>query len=280
MHAIPFNPETFARNLAVLAHRSPEAARRIYDAPERTDIEFGLAPDGAVWATIGGRQLASRRAPLAEGEALAATIDPRSTAAVVVNGFGVGHHVRALALRLGMGGALFVFEPDVSLLRSVFGRVDCSGWLALANFTLFTNAEDQAAIASAITGCEGLFASGTRMVDHPASRARLGESLPRFSAAFASVMQAVRTQVVTTLVQVDTTLRNLLQNLDWYCRVPGIADLSGCAKGRAAVVVSAGPSLHRTIDQLLKPGVRERVVIIAVQTCCARCWNGASGRTS
>ncbi|MFN9978173.1 MAG: motility associated factor glycosyltransferase family protein, partial [Phycisphaerae bacterium] len=47
---------------------------------------------------------------------------------------------------------------------------------------------------------------------------------------------------------------------------PGIDDLAGIATGKPAIVVSAGPSLRRNIDLLSQPGVRDRVVIIAVQT--------------
>ena len=36
-------------------------------------------------------------------------------------------------------------------------------------------------------------------------------------------MKAVRTNVVTTLVQVDITVKNLLMNLPWYATVPGVA---------------------------------------------------------
>src|SRR5690606_30118257 len=38
------------------------------------------------------------------------------------------------------------------------------------------------------------------------------------------------------------------------------------AQGFPAVVVSAGPSLRRNMKLLAEPGVRDRVVIIAVQT--------------
>src|SRR5690606_10154588 len=44
------------------------------------------------------------------------------------------------------------------------------------------------------------------------------------------------------------------------------ADLRDAATGKPAIVVSAGPSLRRNIDALKDPRVRERFVIIAVQT--------------
>lgn len=258
------------KNLGVLAKRSPIAVQRIAAATQSPAIQLSFAPDGGLTGVIlgdtGARQLASRRAPIAEGAALANTVDAISNAAAVVLGFGVGHHVAALASKLKLDGAVFVYEPDVALLRAVFERVDCSAWLASSNVVILIDAADTGAMAGATQGLEAFLASGTKIVAHPPSRARLGDSADRFIANFTGVMKAVRTMVVTTLVQMDVTVRNLTQNARWYAASAGIRDLKDAAVGRPAIIVSAGPSLHRNIDLLLDPTVRERVVIIAVQT--------------
>jgi hypothetical protein len=212
------------------------------------------------------RRLASGRAPVAEGDALAAQVDLVVAGAVVVRGFGCGHHVTALSRRLGEHGCVVVLETDVVLLRGVMERMDCSAWLAAGNVIVITDPEDTAALSRGLSGFEALVSCGTRVVDHPPSMARLGESSAVFARSVEVVVRAVRTNVVTTLVQMDATVRNLLQNLRWYAFCPGVAELAGSMRGRAAVVVSAGPSLARNIELLGKPGVRDRVVIIAVQT--------------
>jgi len=233
-------------------------------------VELVIAPDGGVTGTTreDGRVkwLASRHAPIAEGERLAESVDPKASAAVVVMGIGVGHHVAALLRRVGRQGVVIAFEPDVSLLRAVLERADLSAWLASGNLVVLTDAGDAGAISAGTQGIEAILASGTVLLDHPASRGRLGAERDRFAAAFAHVMKAVRTNVVTTLVQMDITVRNLLQNLRWYGAAPGVKELAGAAKGLPAVVVSAGPSLRRNLHLLAQPGVRDRVVIIAVQT--------------
>lgn len=264
--------EVLGRNLAALAIHSPAAARAVRAAGARDGLILADAPDGGLTGTLetegggGPRQLASKRAPLAEGEAFARSVDLLAAAAVVVRGFGVGHHVAALARRAGRHGVVLVFEPDAALLRAVLERVDCTAWLALGNVRLIVDGDDTGAIAGAAAGVEALLATGTKIVDHAPSTARLGAASERFAANFADVMKAVRTTVVTTLVQVEITVRNLLGNLRWYARAPGIADLEGACKGRPAIVVSAGPSLARNIELLSEPGVRDRFVIVAVQT--------------
>ncbi len=279
------------RNLFVLASRNPELAGRIRTSAGRDDLEFietseglsavlggaksldafeiggvsvSLAGVGGVGAS--GVQLASKRRPVSEGRTLAESVDLTKHAAVVVMGFALGHHVRALVERVKRDGIVFVFEPDVALLRGVLERVDCAGWIGSPTLRILSDAEDTAAISAAVSGVETLVSLGTTILHHPASRSRLGASGETFGRSFAHVMKAVRTTVLTTLVQVESTLRNLLQNLDHYSVCEGIAELKGLATGRAAVVVSAGPSLERNIELLCRPGVRDRVVIIAVQT--------------
>jgi hypothetical protein len=258
------------RNLRAIAERSPRVAERLRLEPARSAIGFAPAEDGllAGWLVDGGttRQLCSRRQPRAEAQRLAEGVDVATNAVVVVRGMGMGHHVALLAERLGSHGAIIVFEPDLALLRAVLERVDLSPAAAKTNLVVLTDPSDTGAMASAVTGIEALLASGTTILDHPPSRARLGTSAEVFGAAFAGVMKAVRTNVVTTLVHADVTLRNLVQNIAYYASCPGVEDLAGRGAGRPGVVVSAGPSLKRNIDLLAAPGVRDRVVIIAVQT--------------
>lgn len=256
----------FERNLGIVAARSPQSAEAIRSAPFRQDVVLEQGPDGVWRGRDGPRLLCSARDPEREARRFAQDVDVRTHAATVVRGFGLGHHVRALADRVKRTGAVIVFEPDVSLLRAVLERVDLGAITRTTNFVLLTDPRDAGAIASATGGLEAVLSAGTTIVDHPPSRARLGEAASVFAESFTRVMKAVRTNVVTTLVQVDVTVRNLLQNLGHYATVPGVADLAGSQAGRAAVVVSAGPSLRRNLHLLAAPGVRDRVVIIATQT--------------
>ncbi len=255
------------RNLEALSRTSPKAAAQIRGASPRLDIEFFETDENALSATIDdGRLLASRRKPLTEASRLADTVDIAETAGVAVTGFGLGHHLRILAERMNKTGVLMCFEPDLGLLRAVFEKIDCTDWMLRTNFALLTDPEDGASISQTLSGLEGVIALGVRIVDHPPSRDRLGDAATEFGLCFTDVLKAIRTAIVTTLVQSEVTLRNLLMNLDHYSGCAGIADLGSVCLGMPAVVVSAGPSLERNIDVLAQPGVRDRVVIIAVQT--------------
>jgi hypothetical protein len=261
---------TFERNLRCLGVSSAHAVTALRAAEPRLDVAFAPTPDGDAVVRIGlgrgSRQLCSRVHPRREAEELASGIDIAATPAIVVRGFGAGHHVAAIARRLKRTGVILVYEPDVALLKHVLSVVDHSEWMRETNIAFITDADDTAVMAAAVAGVEAIVALGVKIVDHAPDRARLADSIERFGANFTTVIRSVRTNIVTTLVQVDTTLKNCLTNLEWYFRCPGIADLKDAAKGKPAVIVAAGPSLERNIRELMRPGLRDRCVIIAVQT--------------
>lgn len=253
-------------NLAVIAERQPKLAERIMRAEPRHDLVFASTEQGALTAEMDGVTLASRRRPLDEASRLAEGFDIQKAGGLLILGFGLGHHVSAAAQRLRRMGLVVVFEPDLGLLRAVLERMDHSAWMRAFPFLIFTDASDSAAISQATQGYEAPLSVGVEILDHPPSRKRLGDSGVRFVEAFTTVVAAMRTHVITTMMQTDITVRNVMMNADVYVTSPGINELAGIAMGRAAVVVSAGPSLKRTIDELARPGVRDRCVIIAVQT--------------
>ncbi|MCA9291098.1 MAG: DUF115 domain-containing protein, partial [Phycisphaerales bacterium] len=229
-------------------------------------VDFAPSADGVEAATYRGRPLCSRHRPRAEAERLASTVDLVDHAVVVVFGFGLGYHVEALAARLGRAGVIIVFEPDVALLRTVLERIDHSRWLRDAMVVVVTDAADRAAVAGKMVGAETLIAQGLAFLEHPPSRERLGDASTRFSALLREFVAASKTTLMTTLIRSVDTVHNLLLNIDHYVGGDGIEDLRDVAPGVPAVVVSAGPSLRRNLHLLAAPGVRERCIIIAVQT--------------
>lgn len=258
------------RNLAALERASRETVEKLRRTPARIDVQFHMADDGALSASVGvdaaSRQLASRRRPLDEARRLIEPIDLAHAAVFVLAGFGVGHHAAELARKVGRSGVLVIFEPDVALLRAVLERVDHSAWINETNVCILTEAENATAMSEVLRGVEGFVGMGVRLIEHPASVQRMGALPSAFFQRFTSVVEAVKLTVVTTLVQVRVTMRNLFQNLETYGREPGVGDLRGVCAGKPAIVVSAGPSLKRNVDLLTDPAVRERFVIVAVQT--------------
>ena len=261
------SPEILRRNLEAIARTSPDIARRLAGQPPRDDVLFIRADDGSISAQLpDGRWLASRRRPAEEGRRLAQRAEIREHGAIAVAGFALGHHLAPIAERVRRQGVLLVFEPDLALLRAVCERVPMHEWIESTHLVIVDRADDPGAITRSLSGLEALVAMGLQLLDHPPSSARLGAQASQFADTVARTLKALRTTIMTTLVQSPTTLRNLVMNADDYATRPGINDLEGSERGRPAIVIAAGPSLGRAMELLRDPTVRERFVLIAVQT--------------
>jgi hypothetical protein len=264
-HGIPGDEGLLERNLAALRQRNPIEAQKIARASCRSDLRF-LETEEGISATIGGIALASKRRPLSEGRKLATSFDREELAIAGVIGFGLGYHCAALVEQLGEWGLVVCFEPDLGLLRGVLERIDFTALFKSGRFVLVCDPEDSLRCNQAFTGNEALVGMGVRLIAHPPSTGRLVSTSERFGQTFTTALRATRTHVVTTLANSRTTLRNALMNTDHYVRSAGIVELKDSCVGKPAIVVSAGPSLEKNIELLRDPGVRERFVIVAVQT--------------
>ncbi|MEQ8316238.1 MAG: DUF115 domain-containing protein [Phycisphaerales bacterium] len=268
--SLPADSNLLERNLRALARTSPAAARAVAEATSRADAEFLETRDDVPTCRIQvegkARLLASARHPLREADRLAEQADPLAAALFAVPGFGLGYHVEAIASRVGQAGLVFCFEPDAGLLRAVLERVDHAELFAAGNVVVLHQAESSDAISSGVRGLEGVLALGVRFLNHPPSSGRLGEEGERFCKRLVEVISATKTSVVTKLVQTEKTLQNTLTNAWTYASNPGINDLADALSGAPAIVVSAGPSLAESFEELARPGVRDRACIIAAQT--------------
>ncbi|HBS28698.1 MAG TPA: hypothetical protein DEB06_04430, partial [Phycisphaerales bacterium] len=253
-------------NLSALSLRSPAAAECVRSALPSSLVWSDTDQPGVPTASLDGRALASRRRPLDEARAFAEAADFRKAGAMVVLGFGLGYHILELARKAAQHTLVIVFEPDTALLRAAFERIDFSRALREHNVLVIADPDAAPALTRAVEGAEPLLAMGVQFLEHAPSVARLRGSSPRFTQGVTEVVASIRTQVITTMVQMDVTVRNLLMNADHYAFKGGVADLKNTAGGRPAIVVSAGPSLQRNLALLAEPGVRDRFVIIAVQT--------------
>lgn len=256
----------FAANLAALGDRNRDLAALLGTRRISPDLQVSDTTQGVAAGVYRGRQLCSRHRPMDEAERLVADLDLVQNATIVVNGFGMGYHVKQLAGRFGRAGLIVVFEPDLDLLRSVFELVDHSSWMQDALLLFITDPTDRGMLAQKLNGSESVLAQGVAFLDHPASRRRIGEDANRFGSMFSDYIATAKLTLMTTLVRSVDTIRNLLLNVDHYAAGAGIADLENIAAGHPAVVVSAGPSLWRNIHHLGEEGVRDRCVIVAVQT--------------
>jgi len=246
--------------------RNSSLARRIEETQPADEVVLRRAADGLTTGTYQGVALASSQRPQAEADRFASGVDVVGHAAVAVLGFGLGHHVAAVAKRMMKTGIVLVFEPDVALLRRVFQEVDHSAWMRKSLTVFFDEGSDRPALSARLEGASAILVQGLHIAIHGPSAARLGPAARNFQEILTQHVAATRTTMVTTLVQSPTSCRNVALNLDHYAAGGSINKLKGWAKGHPAILVAAGPSLSRNVALLCDQRIRERAVIIAAQT--------------
>lgn len=259
-------------NLDRLARTEPELASRIEAAAPAslTWSDAKAGPPGTLTATIDhdGRPLplASKYNPLAEADKLIETIDPAHHACAVMLGVGLGYHVAAAAKLLDDKTILIAYEPDVSVLRAVFERIDHTGWLGRSNVIVADREMTRPALTERLEKFGAILTQGTVLVTHPPTRRCTGDALNQFGKDVTDICAYCRTTVATALVNMARTVRNMTANLPHYVAGATPNELHNAAPNTPAVCVSAGPSLARNIELLSDPAVRKNVIVITAQT--------------
>jgi hypothetical protein len=259
----------YLRNMAVLWAAEPGLAARIEvldpDMTYPVQPSKSGPPTVAVPAGASGRSvfLHSRYEPVEEARRLVADLDPEKHVACYVHGFGLGYHVEAAFERLGDEALIFVFEPDLLLLRTAFEQRDYSRLIDSRRLTFFTE-PDKADLLTRLTPHTAALSLGVATVVHPPSE----QVAPEFHRQMRQWLEEFgsfgRTSLNTLLLNGSRTAENIARNVGWYAASPSISRLKDRFKSKPAVIVSAGPSLRKN-KHLLKDAA-DRSVIIAVQT--------------
>ncbi len=258
----------FLHNMRALWRRDPQLALRV-DAV-RDDQRIPLEPTrSGVWTarvpTPDGATayLHSRYDPVAEAERFAASVPIEDKYCFVVAGLGLGYHVRALSERLKGDGFILCSEPSIPLLATALTCTDLSEPIASNRLIILTD-NDKTRLHSRLKDYNTLMMLGAQFVQHPPSM-RIAESQHGvITKAIAEFVTYMRMTLVTLVSNSRITCKNIAMNLVNYVTTPPIDILRDRFTGNPAIVISAGPSLSRNIDQLGR--LKGRVVLCAVQT--------------
>lgn len=257
------------QNLAAIRRHHPDLARELALVEPRS-LGVTASKQGPVTAVVDfdGKsiQLASRFDPVAEARKLASTISTSEKALVVVTGFGLGYHIRAVLDDLGSQSRCLVYEPDEKLFRAVLEIADLRSLLEDQRLMLMVGRTDRGRVIKRLDGLSFLALQGTGVLSFPPGRVMHEKQFSDFGTWITDFLGFARTQVSTMIVNATRTVANYLGNLDFYAAGATTDPLRNAAKGYPAVCVSAGPSLARNVQLLADPEWRRRVVVISTQT--------------
>ncbi len=267
----------YLENMKVLWDHAPELAQQVDMVDTRDFIECVPSRTGMPTCRLTGVKgqavyMHSRYDPLREAqrwadkvmEQAAAQQDDKSgrlAMCYVVDGFGLGYHVRALFEMLSGEAFIVVCERNIAMLRTALELSDYSEMFASERIILL-NKSDRQEIFNKLQGRATammlgvIFTRSMQQVD-----VEFRSKVHKLISEYASFM---RSHLISLLANSIITCKNIMYNLPAYVSTNPINTLKGRFKGYPAVVVSAGPSLQRNIEQLKQ--IRDKVVIIAVQT--------------
>jgi len=261
--------EIYVRNMAVLFRADPRLAQRIDECADDGSVVVEQAKTGmpTVAVRVPGSDrplyLHSRVDPEAEARRLAESVDVGDSLCYIVGGFGLGYHLRALFARFKGEAFIVVTEPNLRLLKAAMETVDLSELLA-ANRCIILTSTDKNEVQTRLEPHNTAMMMGAQFVTHAPSERAAGDFQAAMRKLLADHMTYCRMSLVTLVANSRITCRNVANNLPRFLSTPPIDVLRERFAGYPAVVVSAGPSLRRNIDQLA--GLKGKAVIIAVQT--------------
>lgn len=260
--------ELFVHNMRPLWRFDPELALRIDAVHDEERLPLEPARSGA-WTTKvslpGGTStyLHSRHDPVAEAEHWANAVPVEDKYCFVVSGLGLGYHVRALFERLRGDAFIVCVEPSLPLISTALSCTDLSDVLGSKRFVLLTD-DDKTRLHARLQPYSTLMMLGAQFVRHAAS-ARLAEQAhAAITHVITEFVTFTRMSLMTLVGNSRITCQNIAMNLVNYVTTPPIDLLKDRFAGDPAVIISAGPSLSRNIEQLAD--LKGKAVLCAVQT--------------
>lgn len=256
-------PGVFLANLRALwaAEARLAAAVDAVDDEERLPLERTRSGEWTARAASG--YLHSRVDPTAEARRFAESIPLEDKFCIVVAGFGLGYHLRAIHERLRGDAFIICTEPSMSTIATALACVDLSDLIASGKLVVLTS-PDKARLHELLAPLNTLMMLGAQFVRHAPSARSNDAAHTEINDGITDFISYTRMTLTTLVSNSRITCRNIAMNLGTYVSTPPIDLLRGRFAGNPAIVVAAGPSLSRNIDQLA--ALRGRAVLCAVQT--------------
>ncbi|RMF79128.1 MAG: DUF115 domain-containing protein, partial [Planctomycetota bacterium] len=204
----------------------------------------------------------SKFRPTAEAEKLLDALPPVEHPTFFIAGMGIGYVLPALERRFDRP-LMIVAEDDLALIKAALCTHELTTPIRDGRL-VFLTAADKSAVHRKLSARNADLMLGFQLVATPLARryhAAFHEQIRNLLTDFVSY---TKTQFVTLMKTARTSFRNAALNLPAYLDQPGIEALHNRAAGYPAIIVSAGPSLARNIEQLRR--LQDHAVIIAVQT--------------
>jgi hypothetical protein len=256
-------------NLEILKERHPLAAQAVAESTGGPAVEVFPSRAGAPTARV--------LLPSGETHMLHSAYDPGLEArrfveaalisrgdAVVIFGFGLGHHVRAALDAAGGDGFVAVIEQHPSVLRAAMNGAQLADILLSENFTVFAGGDIVAFTEWLKEIATDLVMRNLRICAHEPSVQISPDGYESARIQVENIIESARVEFVTLRDSGRLFFENVWRNLPAIAEGGALKDLAGRFAGLPSINIAAGPSLDKSIPALKEAG--NRAVIIAVDT--------------
>lgn len=258
---------TYAANLAALYRVDATLAAAIDALPfgqcpaleTARDDNFTLQVPGDAGRPI---YLHSRYRPKEEASKLVAAQAASAAPVFFVSGCGLGYHLIELDQQCDRP-LVILAENDLRLLKLTLCLHDLTPAFRDNRLLILTRA-DKSVLHEKLGRMNADLMLGVQFLTPPAASRYQVEFHRQVRTLMTEYVAYSKIQMVTLLRNARVTNQNILFNLPYYLDQAGVHALRDRARGFPAIVVAAGPSLARNIDQLAR--WQSHAVVIAVQT--------------
>lgn len=277
----------FLANMAQLWRLDARLAQRIDDLPHDAALATQPSKSGPVTASVTTLDhrtiyLHSRYDPIREAGDFIANLEKSEAGCVMLCGLGLGYHLKAIHAHFGDETFVVVSEPDLVTIKTAMENTDLAAELGTGRVFLLTGGDpllrrpapseaappgatlDKAQLHERLQPHATSLMLGTVLAVPPSARDHHANFHGECRKAVTDFAAFAKMSLVTLVKNAAITCRNIACNLPTYVSTPPADILRRRFAGHPAILVAAGPSLAKNMDQL--PAVQDRAVIIAAQT--------------
>lgn len=249
--------DIFEKNLKVIGEKAPGLAARLRD-PGVVPIEMERTRSGDFTFSYNGRYFHSRYEPAKEAEAQAVEILDKKFDWVILFGLGCGYLLRKLVE--GGKEKIIVYEPNIGILKGVFGVIDLTDISEKKEVHITSEADAVTdLVKGSIDGMDDILSYQTPPYRNSFA-GQIADLGRRVRNAHTSNKIGISTEITSRLDWVE----NYFANIRSFFRYPAVDILDGKFKGVPMVIAGAGPSLNRNAHVLKE--FRDRIIVVAAIT--------------
>ena len=185
---------------------------------------------------------------------------------VIMFGMGNGLFVREMLKRLQMDAGVYLYEPDISIFLYVINHVDISDILKDSRIYLFINNINEDKLNILLKSNTDWITVHTQIIcNHPVYDKVYIDEFEEFYRTIYSANKIAKVNMDTERYLSGTLVDNVIKNLKYIKESNYISEFTAkIPKEIPVIIVSAGPSLDKNIDELKK--AEGKAFILATDT--------------